>query len=88
MRRGTTWRLREVLVGTLVLLAGGHAAGRLCVAVTGLVLLILLVLRLCLGVSVGALAAGVAASEVALLVVRVGVVRLQGASPEWRRLDE
>ena len=80
MRRGAAWRLREVLVGTLVLLAGGHPARRLCVAVTGLVLLLLLARRLCLGVSVEALAAGVAASEVAFLVVRVGVVRLHGAS--------
>ena len=88
VRRGAAWRLREVLVGTVVLLAGGHAAGWLCVAVTGLELLLLLARRLCLGVSVGVIAAGVAASEPALLVVSVGVVRLQGASTEGRRCGE
>jgi len=54
VRHGAGWRLREVLVGALLLLAR----------------------RLCLNVCFGALAAGVAASAVALFVVRVGVVRL------------
>ena len=79
VRHGAAWRLREVLAGTLLLLAGGHAARRLCVAVTELALLLLLARRICLGVCVRTLAASVTASEVALLI-RVEVMQLQGAS--------
>ena len=87
MKHGAAWRLREILVGNPLLLAGGHAARRLCVAVTELAIL-LLARRLCLGVCVGTLAAGVTASEVAPLVVRVEDVQLQGASSKGRRRGE